>query len=128
MDVRPPNLAQACLRGDGVARGAQNVDQRAVADVQPNRSFNTSLNRASGTPETSKPQLWRANADTMSSELGFGWSGRCAPACGLALALGVDGFDFFCPFEGGTLELSVVFGGKPSLASSSESRAVKAAT
>jgi len=46
----------------------------------------------------------------------------------LALASGVDGSDFFCPFEGGTLELSGVFGGKPSVASSSASRAVKAAT
>ena len=60
--------------------------------------------------------------------VGLGWSGRCAPACGLALAFGVDGSDFFCPFEGGTLELSGVFAGKPSLASSSVSRAVKAAT
>ena len=55
-------------------------------------------------------------------------SGRCAPACGLVLALGVDGSNFFCPFEGGTLELLGVFAGKPSLASSSARRAVKAAT
>ena len=54
--------------------------------------------------------------------------GRCAPACGLALAFGVEGSDFFCPFEGGTLELSGVLGGRPSSASSSASRAVKAAT
>src|SRR5208283_1491155 len=53
----------------------------------------------------------------------LGWSGRCAPACGLALVLGVEGSDFFCPFEGGTLELSGVLGGRPSLASSSASRA-----
>ena len=50
------------------------------------------------------------------------------PGVGSALALGVEGSDFFCPFEGGTLELSGVFAGRPSLASSSASRAVKAAT
>ncbi len=46
----------------------------------------------------------------------------------LALAFGVEGSDFFCPFEGGTLELSGVLGGRPSFASKSASRAVKAAT
>ena len=48
--------------------------------------------------------------------------------CGLALGLGLDGSDAFWPFEGGTLELSGVFGGRPSLASSSATRAVSAAT
>jgi len=33
----------------------------------------------------------------------------------------------FCPFEGGRLELSGVLGGRPSFASHSASRAVKAA-
>src|ERR1039458_168306 len=41
------------------------------------------------TPETSKPQPWQKKADTIRSEVGLGWSGRCAPACGVALALGV---------------------------------------
>ena len=39
-----------------------------------------------------------------------------------------DRDDAFWPFEGGTLELSGVFGGRPSLASSSATRAVSAAT
>jgi len=44
----------------------------------------------------------------------------------LALPLGADGSDGFCPFDGGTLELSGVFGGRPSFASSSAIRATSA--
>ena len=48
---------------------------------------------------------------------------------GLALsAWGRRGAEGFCPFDGGRLELSGVFGGSPSLASNSATRAVKAAT
>src|SRR5208282_4747354 len=58
----------------------------------------------------------------------FGWSGRCAPACGLALGLGADGSEGFWPLDGGTLELSGVLGGRPNFASSSATRAVRAST
>ena len=44
------------------------------------------------------------------------------------LGFDLDGSNAFWPFEGGTLELSGVFGGRPSLASSSATRAVSAAT
>jgi hypothetical protein len=40
--------------------------------------------------------------------------------------LGLAGSDGFCPVDGGTLELSGVFGGKPSFASSSATRAISA--
>jgi hypothetical protein len=45
----------------------------------------------------------------------------------LAFAFAADGPDGFCPFEGGVLELSGVFGGSPSVASSSAIRAVSCA-
>jgi len=41
--------------------------------------------------------------------------------------LGAEGSDGFCPFDGGTLELSGVFGGRPSFASSSATRATSKA-
>ncbi len=42
---------------------------------------------------------------------------------GLDFAFGVDEPEGFCPFDGGTRELPGVFGGRPSLASSSATRA-----
>src|SRR5208282_2378857 len=68
------------------------------------------------------------SAETIRSRVGLGWSGRWAPACGLALGFGFAGADALWPFEGGRLELSGVLGGRPSLASSSATRAVSAAT
>lgn len=46
----------------------------------------------------------------------------------LAAAADVEGSGFFCPFEGGTLQLSGALGGRPSFASNSASPSVKAAT
>jgi len=73
---------------------------------------------------TSLPQCWHCAAGTWRWRVGLGWSGRCAPACGLppafagagSLGLVVDARDALCPCEGGVLELSGVFGGKSSLA------------
>src|SRR5512139_3650997 len=55
--------------------------------------------------------------------VGFGCSGRCAPACGLPFGLLAASSDALRPCEGGVLELSGVFAGRPSLASSSATRA-----
>ena len=74
-------------------------------------------------PVTSAPQASHASAKTSRFEVGFGCSGRCAPACGLALRFGDDGSDGFRPDDGGWLELSGVFGGRPSFNSSSATRA-----
>ena len=62
--------------------------------------------------------------------VGLGCSGRCAPACGLRLPslLPVAGAEAFCPLLGGVLELSGVLGGRPSLASSSATRAQSPST
>ena len=63
--------------------------------------------------------------------MGLGCSRRCAPGCALRgpwLADSCEGFwEGFWPWLGGVLELSGVFGGRPSLASSSPTRALKAA-
>src|SRR5215210_4195986 len=79
------------------------------------------------TPDTSAPQPLQVAASTARFAVGLGCSGRCAPRCGLAFALGAEAPDGFCPFDGGTLELSGVFGGRPSLTSSSATRAASAA-
>src|SRR3954451_19726633 len=79
------------------------------------------------TPDTSAPQPLQVAASTARFAVGLGCSGRCAPRCGLAFALGAEAPDGFCPFDGGTLELSGVFGGSPSLTSSSATRAASAA-
>src|ERR1051325_11045197 len=79
------------------------------------------------TPDTSAPQPLQVAASTARFAVGLGCSGRCAPRCGLAFALGAEAPDGFCPFDGGTLELSGVFGGRPSLTSSSVTRAASAA-
>ena len=57
-------------------------------------------------------------------DVGFGCRGRCAPACDLRLPspLPTAGAEGFCPLLGGVLELSGVFGGRPSFASSSATR------
>src|SRR5258706_145322 len=60
--------------------------------------------------------------------VGSGWSGRCAPACGFALAFDAADPDRFCPFDGGMLELPGVLGGDPSCASSSATRATSVST
>src|SRR5208283_1841803 len=78
-------------------------------------------------PETSAPQPWQRSARNSRRDVGFGCKGRCAPACGLAFGFGATGAEGFWPFEGGTLELSGVFGGRSSLASNSATRAVSAA-
>src|SRR5664279_4439180 len=64
--------------------------------------------------------------------MGFGCSGRCAPACGLPRflapapsSLPAAEAEGFCPLLGGVLELSGVFFGRSSLASSSATRRVK---
>jgi len=46
----------------------------------------------------------------------------------LAFAFGAEEPDGFCPFDGGTLELSDVLGGRLSLASSSVTRTVSRVT
>ncbi|MDO8358981.1 MAG: hypothetical protein Q7T08_02955 [Devosia sp.] len=74
------------------------------------------------TPDTSAPQPLQVAARTSRLEVGLGCSGRCAPRCGLAFAFGTENPDGFCPFDGGTLELSGVLGGRTSLASSSATR------
>jgi len=62
--------------------------------------------------------------------VGFGCSGRCTPACGLRelSLLPAAGAEAFCPLLGGVLELSGVLGGRPSLASSSATRAQSSST
>ena len=60
------------------------------------------------TPDTSAPQPLQVAASTACFAVGLGCSGRCAPRCGLAFALGAEAPDGFCPFDGGTLELSGV--------------------
>src|SRR3954462_12278173 len=67
------------------------------------------------TPDTSAPQPLQVAASTARFAVGLGCSGRCAPRCGLAFALGAEAPDGFCPFDGGTLELSGVLGGGPTL-------------
>ena len=74
--------------------------------------------------ETSAPQCWQAQARCRDF-VGLGYSGRCEPACGLPFAFGswTSGAEGFCPLLGGVLELSGVFVGRSSFASSSATRA-----
>jgi hypothetical protein len=78
--------------------------------------------------ETLAPQCWQAVAIISHRAVGFGCSGRCAPACGLPLSFGrrvglvAASSDALRPCEGGVLELFGVLGGRPSLASSSATR------
>src|ERR671917_1166792 len=87
---------------------------------------------------TSPTLAWQCGqcaARTASYRVGLGCSGRCAPACALALGPGLPSPFALRPCEGGVPELSGVFGGAVSCSrnaafslSSAVTRAVKAST
>src|SRR5208282_6199258 len=72
--------------------------------------------------ETLAPQCWQAVAIISHRAVGFGCSGRCAPACGSPFGLLAASSDALRPCEGGVLELFGFSGGRPCFASSSVRR------
>jgi hypothetical protein len=62
------------------------------------------------TPDSSARQCGQCSARTSRLGVGFGCSGRCTPACAFRLGCWVISPLLFCPFAGGVLSSSGVFG------------------